>query len=139
MANSSKPHILIVDDEAGIRESMEMLSMTAGYEVAVADNGLVALSQIDQRRPDLLVSDLDMPHMSGLELITHVRHRHPQISIVAMSGGWHEDVESASRLADRFYAKDQHPRVLLQAIASLIESETRCKTDHPSHPTDSDS
>ena len=88
MSNRSKAQILVVDDDPNVRESLGMLLMSAGYDVATADNGVSAVSHLSKAIPDLIVTDLDMPHMSGVELISHVRNSHPSISIVAMSGDY---------------------------------------------------
>ena len=120
MPNGSKPQILVVDDEARIRECLGMLLMASGYEVAEAENGINALSQLNKTVPDLMVTDINMPQMSGLELISQVRSRYPAISIVAMSGDFQEDAVLAGIMADRFYPKGQHPHNLLTTIASLI-------------------
>jgi CheY-like chemotaxis protein len=120
MPNGAKPHILVVDDEPCIRESLGVLLMALGYDVTEADNGVSALSHLDRTVPDLIVTDLNMPHMSGLELISHVRSRYPSISIVAMSGDYQGDAVLAGIMADRFYPKGDHPHNLLTTIANLI-------------------
>jgi DNA-binding NarL/FixJ family response regulator len=88
--------------------------------VAEAENGVGAVSQLNRTVPDLIVTDLNMPQMSGVELISHVRSRYPEISIVAMSGDYQGDAVPAGILADRFYAKGLNPHNFLKAIASLI-------------------
>ncbi len=97
-----------------------MLLLSAGYDVATADNGVSAVSHLNTVVPDLIVTDLNMPHMSGVELIAHVRNCYPSISIVAMSGEYQGDAVPASIIADRFYPKGQPPHHLLATIASLI-------------------
>src|SRR5271166_3476130 len=139
MPNGSKPQILVVDDEPSIRETLGMLLLSVGYEVAMAENGVSAVSQLNRTVPDLIVTDLNMPEMSGIELISHVRSRYPSISIVAMSGDYQGDAVPAGLVADRFYPKGQHPHNLLTTIASLIamspargsayESRTRPELD----------
>jgi CheY-like chemotaxis protein len=135
MANSPKPRILVVDDDPCIRESLGMLLMSVGYEVDMANNGLSAVSCLERSVPDLIVSDLDMPEMSGMELISHVRTQYPSISIVAMSGDYQGEAVPASIIADRFYPKGQHPHFLLTTIASLIATNAARSTDeHRSRP-----
>src|SRR5580704_13498613 len=107
MPNGLKPQILVVDDEPSIRESLGMLLVSAGYDVAEAENGVVALSLLNRTVPDLIVTDINMPQMSGLELISHVLSRYPSISIVAMSGDFQGDAVPAGLIADRFYPKGQ--------------------------------
>ncbi len=130
MPNSIKPQILIVDDDPCIRESLRMLLMSVGYEVGMANNGASAVSYLKGSVPDLIVTDLNMPEMSGMELISHVRSQCPSISIVAMSGDYQGEAVPASIIADRFYPKGQHPHHLLTTIASLIASKAaRGSTD----------
>lgn len=136
MSNRSKAQILLVDDDPGVRESLGMLLMTAGYDVATADHGVSAVSHLSRAVPDLIVTDLNMPHMSGVELILHVRSCHPSISIIAMSGDYQGDAVPASLIADRFYPKGKHPPHLLKAIASLIvtnpaRGSAHAKRDQP--------
>jgi CheY-like chemotaxis protein len=100
-----------------------MLLMSAGYDVATADDGINAVLHLSRAVPDLIVTDLNMPHMSGIELISHVRSRYPAISIIAMSGDYQGDAVPASIVADRFYPKSQHPQHLLTTIASLIATD----------------
>ncbi|MGB9253794.1 MAG: response regulator, partial [Candidatus Korobacteraceae bacterium] len=66
---------------------------------------------------NLMVTDLNMPGMSGMDLISHVRSRYPATLIVAMSGDYQGDSVPAGIIADRYYPKGQH------VIASLIESQ----------------
>jgi CheY-like chemotaxis protein len=69
----------------------------------------------------VLVTDFNMPQMSGVELISHVRSLYPWISIIAMGGAYHGNAVPAGLIADRFYPKGQHPHHLLTTIAGLIE------------------
>ena len=120
MSNRSKAQILVVDDDPLIRKSLEIFLTFAGYDVATADNGISAISHLNRMVPDLLVTDLNMPLMSGVELISHVRSQHPSVAIVAMSGAYHGGAVPASIIADRFYPKGQDLDHLLTTIASLI-------------------
>jgi two-component system OmpR family response regulator len=120
MSNRSKAQILVVDEDPRILESLGMLLMFAGYDVATAENGASASLHLKRVLPDLIVTDLNMPHMSGVELISHVRSSHPLVSIVAMSSDYQGDAVPASVLADRFYPEGQNLEHLLATIASLI-------------------
>jgi len=132
MSSRSKAQILVVDDDPDVRESLGMLLMSAGYDVATADNGINAVSHLSRVIPDLIVTDLNMPHMSGVELISRVRSQHPSISIIAMSGDYQGDAVPASVIADRFYPKGQHPHYLLATIASLIATGPAPRSAHES-------
>ncbi len=68
-----KKKILFVDDSTSIRKLVEMILEQAGYEVTVAEDGQDALQFLDGRPFDLVITDLHMPRMNGLELITSIR------------------------------------------------------------------
>ncbi len=129
----SKKHILVVDDEASIRESLSVLLTSAGYEISEAQHGFDGLLQLAQRVPDVIISDLNMPYMSGFEFLSVVRRRYPQISVVALSGAFSisETAVPTGVIADFFYAKGHHtPERLLSAIAQLINTSVYRASDH---------
>ncbi|MGC1785686.1 MAG: response regulator [Terriglobales bacterium] len=131
MSNRSKAQILVVDDNPRIRESSGMLLMFAGYDVATAENGASALLHLNRALPDPIVTDLGMPHMSGVELVSHVRSSHPSVSIAAMSSDYRgPPCQPASLLADRFYPKGQNLEHLLATIASLIATTSARRSAH---------
>ena len=134
MTPASKPRILVVDDESGVRESMEMFLKAAGYEVSTAKHGFDALLQLKvPPTPDIIISDLNMPEMSGFEFLSVVRRRFPEIPVVAVSGAYGSgDLVPGGVIADAFYAKGQHyPDQLLRTVAELIHSSAaRVLTHH---------
>ena len=65
--------VLVVDDESTMRFLLRMLFETEGYEVVEANHGVAALARVEEEQPDLVVTDLMMPVMSGRELIEHLR------------------------------------------------------------------
>jgi len=71
--------VLLVDDEASIRETTGRLLAAAGYEIVTAENGFDALLELKKRTPDIILSDLNMPQMSGFEFLSVVRRRFPEI------------------------------------------------------------
>jgi len=120
MPNRSKAQILVVDDDPSVRTSLGMLLMSAGYDVATASDGVAAVAHFSNTVPDLLVTDLGLTLMSGVELISHVRWYHPSVLVIAMSGEYRGDAIPASIVADRFFPKGQRLDHLLTTIASLI-------------------
>ena len=119
---SPKHHILVVDDEAIIRESLSMLLTSKGYKVSIARDGFDALLQLRTITPDLITSDLNMPNMSGFEFLSVVRRRFPRIPVLAISGAYEcgESVPGGI-IADAFHAKNQHgPEAFLATVADLI-------------------
>src|SRR4030042_5991536 len=78
--------ILIVDDEQHISFILQNVLEDAGYDISTADNGISALEVIEQRKPDLIITDINMPHMDGLSLLEIVRNTHPEIKNIVMTG-----------------------------------------------------
>ena len=132
MSNTSKHRVLVVDDEPGIRESMAMFLTAAGYEVSTAEHGFDALLQLRSATPDVIISDLNMPQMSGFEFLSVVRRRFPEIPVVAVSGAYGSgDLVPGGVIADAFYAKGQyHPEELLRTIAELIRTTAARAANH---------
>ena len=95
--NAAKYEVLVVDDDESIRDSLALILQSSGYETVTANNGFDALLQLKRRLPAIVLSDLNMPQMSGFELLSVVRRRFPQISVIAMSGAYHSGEASARR------------------------------------------
>jgi len=65
--------VLVVDDALSVRRSMQQLLCDAGYDVALAADGFEAIEKIRLKRPTLLLTDLEMPNLNGLDLTRRVR------------------------------------------------------------------
>ncbi|HAM59170.1 MAG TPA: hypothetical protein DCQ64_28665 [Candidatus Rokubacteria bacterium] len=78
------PRILVVDDELGPRESLRMLLKPA-YQIQTAENGRVALELLPRFRPDVVIMDIKMPEMDGLELLRQVKRGDPSIEVVMIT------------------------------------------------------
>src|SRR3954471_19084961 len=74
-----KSRVLVVDDEESIREFLEIMLRKEGYEVTCAEDGQKALELIKKKSFDLVISDLQMPNMTGIELLRHVKDQYPDI------------------------------------------------------------
>src|SRR5579859_1473448 len=132
MPQPSKHEILIVDDEAVVRDTLAMLLQASGYDVSTAVNGFDALLQLKRKVPAIVLSDLNMPQMSGFEFLSIVRRRFPKISVIAMSGAYHSsDAVPGGVIADAFYSKGQsNPEVLLLTVAELIRTHAAHAVAH---------
>ena len=84
--------LLVVDDEPSIRDLLQMSLSKEGYEVRVAKDGFDALAQMRGALPELILTDLKMPNMSGFEFLSVVRRRFPQIPTIAISGEYEPPV-----------------------------------------------
>ena len=121
----------MVDDDESIRELFTLLLRKEGYEVTAAENGFDGLLKLKQLVPDVIISDLNMPKMSGFEFLSVVRRRFPQISVIASSGAYESRVVPTGVLADAFYAKGQdHPETLLNIVAALIQTSAEQNKTH---------
>ena len=85
--------VLIVDDSGLTRRSLRQILETAGYEVAEADNGLEALERYFLEKPDVVLLDLVMRGMYGLEVLQKIRELDPQARIVVVSA----DIQTSSQ------------------------------------------
>lgn len=74
-----KPRILVVDDEESIREFLEIMLKKEGYEVTCAEDGAKAKDLLQKRSFDMVISDLQMPNMTGIELLRHVKETYPDL------------------------------------------------------------
>jgi CheY-like chemotaxis protein len=113
-----KPKLLIVDDEPLTRTLLTQIFSSLGHEVNTAEDGFAALEQIRAEVPDILLSDLNMPRMSGFELLSVVRRRIPEIYVIATSGAFTGDAVPHGIAADAFYEKATGLPPLFQLIQS---------------------
>lgn len=74
-----KAKILVVDDEESIREFLEIMLKKEGYEVTLAEDGLKAKEMVQKKSFDMIISDLQMPNMTGIELLKYIRQNYPEI------------------------------------------------------------
>ena len=122
MATPAPCQVLVVDDDPAIRACLTAVLKSAGYDVAAAKDGIEALLSISESAPDIIISDLNMPRMSGFDLLSEVRRRFPWIVTIAMSGAYRSGNELPSKdLAHGFYAKGEAPRKLCGTLAQLLE------------------
>ena len=124
MNDKSRKRVLLVDDDPGICDAMGMLLTEEGYDTATATDGFDALMQLKLATPDVIISDLNMPRMSGYEFLSFVRRRFSSIPLIAMSGNYESDLRlPGGVIADAFFPKGHcHPEDLLRTIAALLQT-----------------
>ena len=112
--------ILVVDDDETIRNTSSMVLASKGFEVRTAADGFQAPAELRKSPPDLIISDLRMPNMSGFELLSVVRRRLPYIPVIAISGEFNGTFPEGL-IADHFFRKGAYsPDALFERIADLI-------------------
>lgn len=81
------PKILIVDDDAEVARAFARILMRRGYNATIVGDGKAALERVEQEAFDVVISDVSMPGMSGVELVAEVRLRDPDLPVILISGG----------------------------------------------------
>lgn len=116
--------IMIVDDHAIVREGLRLI-LGATPDLIVmgeAEDGLAALSQLEECNPDVVLVDISMPGMSGIELIGRIHQENPKIAILVLS--MHKEEQFAVRAlkagAAGYLTKDCAPEQLAQAIHKIV-------------------
>lgn len=97
-------NILVVDDEAPLRHLLLDVLGRAGHHVLQAPDGRAGLQAFAESRPDLVITDLIMPEMEGIELISAIKKIDPGVKIIAMSGGGRVNPDLYLTLAAKFGA-----------------------------------
>lgn len=137
-SRKEKKKILVIDDEMYIRDSVMGLLEDFGFDVIDAEDGEQGMERFDNEHPDLVLSDLKMPNMGGLEVLSQVVRKKPQIPIIIVSGAGNiSDTVEALRLGawDYIIKPVQDMNVLYHAInkaferVALIEEKQRYQND----------
>jgi len=81
----ARPRVLVVDDEAGILETLQILLRNEGFDPVVADSGKAALEKIESTAPDIVLSDVRMPGIGGVEVLTVARAHDPNMPVILMT------------------------------------------------------
>jgi DNA-binding NtrC family response regulator len=80
-------HVLVIDDEPAIRSLVVAILRNAGHDIVSAEDATAGLERLACDRVDIVVSDVVMPGMSGLELLREVRARRPELPVLLITGG----------------------------------------------------
>ncbi len=119
---SSRGHILVVDDERSIRRMLRMYLADAGYTVAEAADGQVALDQVRQGGIDLVLLDLMLPGVGGLEVCERIRESNGYVPIIMVTAMDDEEsrVAGLERGADDYVTKPFSPRELIARVRAVL-------------------
>lgn len=128
-------HIMVVDDEEPIRAAMAAVLCRAGHRVTVAGDGEEALAKFGPDRFDLVITDIVMPRMDGIETVRALRRCHPALRIIAISGSESGDrglyLKAATALgADATLPKPFRAADLQQAVEALLTAPRPTQTRH---------
>ena len=119
------PRILVVDDAPDVREIHTGFLRASGLDVLTAENGILALDEARRAVPHVVVTDIDMPEMNGLDLCRRLRANSAtrSVSVVVVTGDASDEIQSAAFNAgcDVVLAKPCTRTLLLAAIRRLLE------------------
>ena len=122
--------ILIIDDDAAVSRTLSLILTRAGYQVSAATSGRKGLELLTNGAFDLVLTDIIMPELDGIEAIRKIREDHPGLRIIAMSGGGQIDkadfLHMAEALgADRVIEKPVRSERLLELVGSVMANPSR--------------
>ena len=124
---ADKARILVVDDEDGMCEFLHYLLEGEGYEVDVAHSGDQALTKVEEEAFDLILADIKMPGIDGLEMLRHIREADEETVVIVMTG--YSSLESAIK-AIKYDASDyltkpfDDPDAVLAAVERGLSAQT---------------
>ena len=125
--------VLVVEDEASIASFVSLYLKNAGYDVRTASTGTEALAQVDRQKPSLIVLDLMLPDIDGIEICRRIRQKLdvPILMLTARD----EDVDKIIGLevgADDYMTKPFNPRELVARVKSILRRATPARRDRES-------
>jgi CheY-like chemotaxis protein len=119
-----KCRVLLVDDDPVLLQTTAAIVRSFGFSVRTAEDGFVALTILREVLPDMIISDLRMPHMSGFELLSIVRRRFPHLPTIGISGEFILATMPLGLLVDHFFQKGEYTPADLKAKMKELISES---------------
>jgi len=116
----TKPCVLIVDDDQSVRDSLRKVLGQAGYAVVVAPDGREGLAHLKQQKLQLLLLDLNLPKLSGFDLLDVAVERCPLVPVIILTGLMSQCVPGALTGADAVIEKPPDVNLLLETIGQLL-------------------
>jgi DNA-binding NtrC family response regulator len=110
--------ILVVDDDSLVRQTFGEVLAASGYEVTLADSGMAALALLDAAQPDVVLLDIAMPGMNGLDTLARIISRRPRLPVVMITG--YADIDLATEAVRRGAADYVHKPVDLDDLARSV-------------------
>ena len=115
-----KGRVLVVDDDAAVRAAMKRVLETAGYEVALAQDGEEATAQFLPEQTDLLLLDLNLPSHSGWDVFERLTTRYPLVPVIIITGMPNQFPTAIAAGVSALMEKPIEPTALLQTIDDVL-------------------
>jgi CheY-like chemotaxis protein/predicted regulator of Ras-like GTPase activity (Roadblock/LC7/MglB family) len=121
--------LLVVDDEESVRSAL-VESLSAGFTVRTAAGGREACALLDREAVDLVITDLRMPEMDGLELITHLRRDHPGLPVIVVSGHANAEEEAIKVGSVDCFAKPFSTEALRRRVEEILAESVKGRVEN---------
>ena len=120
-------HILIIDDEASLRQTLARILQRAGFEVTTAANGKDGMALVHEHPFDLLYLDIRMPDMSGLELLKNIHTKFPDLPVILFTAqpDLNSAVEALRRGATDYLLKPLKPQTVIDRTQSILADKQK--------------
>ncbi|MGB9439630.1 MAG: response regulator [Desulfobacterales bacterium] len=124
------PHILVMEDDLSVAKGLEMVLSEEGFDVNLAGTGELALEAFKQKRFDLLVADLRLPDIDGMEVIKQIKAEKPETEVIVITGyGTTATAVEAMKLGvhdflPKPFTEDQIKKAIDEALQELVEKPT---------------
>ena len=131
--SASPPKVLVIDDEPPIRKLLRMGLRAHGYEILEAPSGRISLELLDQKKPDLVILDLGLPDIQGLDLLRMIRSRNESVPIVVLSSRGDEagKVQALDLGADDYVTKPFGMDELLARMRAALRHQLQTHGERP--------
>jgi CheY-like chemotaxis protein len=120
MPEDPPQRVLLVDDDPSVRDLLSMHLERAGFEAWKAEDGIDGLRKLRDRLPKVIISDLQMPRMAGVEFVSVVRRRFPFIPVIVLTGSVPEEVPAAAQPDVWFEKGTLNIHDLLRTLRDLV-------------------
>ncbi len=117
--------VLLIEDDDFVKNMLKQTFEREGYTVATAANGRIGIRLYESNPFDVVITDLIMPDMEGIETITHLRKINPKVKVIAISGGGRNRPDDYLHLAAKLgavktFVKPVDRNALLDAVRELV-------------------
>lgn len=131
--SASPPKVLVIDDEPPIRKLLRMGLSAHGYEILEAPSGRVSLELLEQKKPDLVILDLGLPDIQGLDLLRMIRSRNESVPIIVLSSRGDEagKVQALDLGADDYVTKPFGMDELLARMRAALRHQLQTHGERP--------
>ncbi len=118
-----KKRVLVVEDDNEVRSMLSDYLTFLGYQTDTAADGLEGLNRIKEQTYDLVITDIAMPYVSGIGIISILKKNHPDIPVIAITGyGYHAEELAQEKNADFIMGKPFDVQKLKEAIKKLVSA-----------------